>query len=122
MALAQSQAAMTLKCGECEQDIVAYRMTYICRAGHETKEIIDPPTGNVKHEVIEPQLKGTKMSLPPSGSQMVMPFGKHRGEKISDLPSDYIEWCLENLENIRPDLQKEMENQLELRKGHGIDR
>lgn len=24
----------------------------------------------------------------------VMPFGKHRGELIADLPGDYVQWCL----------------------------
>ncbi len=25
-----------------------------------------------------------------------MPFGKHKGEPLSDIPSDYLEWCLDN--------------------------
>lgn len=41
-----------------------------------------------------------------------MPFGKHKGVPLSDVPSHYIEWCLENIErdDIRNMLAKEMEN------------
>jgi exodeoxyribonuclease X len=53
---------------------------------------------------------------------LTMPFGKHKGEKIEDLPTDYIEWCLENVERLSPSIQKEMENQLAGRRGEGIAR
>lgn len=29
----------------------------------------------------------------------IMPFGKYKGQKISELPTDYIHWCMENLSN-----------------------
>jgi hypothetical protein len=29
-----------------------------------------------------------------------MPFGKHRGQRLEDVPHDYLRWCLANLENI----------------------
>lgn len=51
-----------------------------------------------------------------------MPFGKYKGQNVEDLPTDYIEWCLENIERLSPSLQKEMENQLKGRQGEGIDR
>jgi putative quorum-sensing-regulated virulence factor len=51
-----------------------------------------------------------------------MPFGKYKGEKIEDLPTDYIEWCLSEIESLSPSLQAEMEAQLEARQGHGIVR
>ena len=28
-----------------------------------------------------------------------MPFGKHQGTPIGDLPGDYIDWLLENIED-----------------------
>ena len=31
---------------------------------------------------------------------MTMPFGKHKGKNINDLPKDYVIWCLENLTKI----------------------
>jgi exodeoxyribonuclease X len=51
-----------------------------------------------------------------------MPFGKHKGEPIEDLPSDYIEWALRELDSLRPALKEEMENQLTMRGGHGVNR
>lgn len=29
---------------------------------------------------------------------MQIPFGKHKGEDLADIPSDYLEWLLENYE------------------------
>ena len=37
-----------------------------------------------------------------------MPFGKYKGQPIADLPLDYIEWCLDNLE-LRPALASAFE-------------
>lgn len=36
---------------------------------------------------------------------MKMPFGKHRGAAIHDLPDDYLEW-LHGLDNVRGRLRK----------------
>ncbi len=33
---------------------------------------------------------------------MTMGFGKYKGRPLSELPDDYIEWCLENLTELRP--------------------
>jgi uncharacterized protein (DUF3820 family) len=52
---------------------------------------------------------------------MEMPFGKHKGEKLEDVPVDYIEWALENCD-LRPALQAEMEAQLALKRGEGVSR
>ena len=50
---------------------------------------------------------------------MEMPFGKYRGDDLMDLPEDYIEWVLENCD-LRPILQKALEDQLAMRKGEGV--
>tara|TARA_R110002051_G_scaffold311242_1_gene384931 strand:- start:202 stop:357 length:156 start_codon:yes stop_codon:yes gene_type:complete len=39
---------------------------------------------------------------------MEMPFGKHEGEEIEDLPIPYVKWCLKNL-----DLDGWLEEELE---------
>jgi uncharacterized protein (DUF3820 family) len=52
---------------------------------------------------------------------MEMPFGKHKGEKLEDVPTDYLEWALENCD-LRPTLQAEMEAQLALKRGEGVAR
>jgi uncharacterized protein (DUF3820 family) len=28
-----------------------------------------------------------------------IPFGKHKGSKLKDLPPDYITWCVENMKD-----------------------
>ena len=38
-----------------------------------------------------------------------MPFGKHRGVLLSDLPMDYIGWSLKNMTNLDPDLRYSLE-------------
>lgn len=48
-------------------------------------------------------------------------FGQFEGQDIEDLPTDYLEWMAENLDN-RPDLQREAEEQLILREGRGVVR
>lgn len=53
-------------------------------------------------------------------SNYKMPFGKHKGELIADIPSPYLEWCLENIEKLSENLREEMENQIRARKGEGI--
>ena len=57
-----------------------------------------------------------------TASLLRMPFGKHRGEPIEDLPSDYIEWSLANLDSLRPAIKEEMEAQLTMRGGRGVNR
>lgn len=52
---------------------------------------------------------------------MKMPFGKYKGEDLEDLPTDYIDWLLTECD-LLPDLEAELENQLKLRKGHGVSR
>lgn len=49
---------------------------------------------------------------------MKMPWGKHMGEEIGDLPTDYLEWVLGNT-NIAPLYIEEMETELELRSDRG---
>ena len=57
-----------------------------------------------------------------TASLLRMPFGKHRGEPIEDLPSDYIDWALANLDSLRPAIREEMEAQLTMRGGGGVNR
>ena len=54
-------------------------------------------------------------------AEIRMPWGMHKGEKIEDIPTDYIEWALENCD-LRPTLQHEMEAQLALKRGEGVQR
>jgi F420-0:gamma-glutamyl ligase-like protein len=36
---------------------------------------------------------------------MQMPFGKHRGKELSNVPDDYLAWVLDNCERISPTLR-----------------
>jgi uncharacterized protein (DUF3820 family) len=50
-----------------------------------------------------------------------MPFGKYKGVALEDMPTDYLEWCLREM-NLRPDLAEEMEAQIRMRAGEGVQR
>ena len=39
-----------------------------------------------------------------------MPFGKHRGKKLEQLPADYVGWVLGNCDNLDGDLRKSLED------------
>ena len=49
---------------------------------------------------------------------MVMPFGKYRGTPVSDLPEQYVEWCLGNLDDLDPVICRAMKHRLSVVKGH----
>jgi hypothetical protein len=60
-----------------------------------------------------PYPRGRSESTPTS-----MPFGRHKGEKIRDLPDEYIGWMLNNAENLRPPLKGALEAEQQ-RRGTG---
>jgi hypothetical protein len=41
-----------------------------------------------------------------------MPFGKHRGRRIDEIPPNYLLWCLDNMNNLSPTLRRAMEDVL----------
>lgn len=46
---------------------------------------------------------------------MEMPFGKYRGQELSDVPGDYLVWVLENVDmSKRPTLRAAIEQRLGL--------
>ena len=46
---------------------------------------------------------------------MRMPFGKHKGQEIDDLPTDYLRWMIKNLTDLSYSLRTALEDQLEIR-------
>ena len=44
---------------------------------------------------------------------MIMPFGKHRGKRLADIPLSYLRWVLENCEGINAHLRDEIMRLLE---------
>ena len=55
-------------------------------------------------------------------SGMKVSFGKYRGEYIENLDSEYLQWCLDNLDWMKAPERKEFENQLAMRSGKGVNR
>lgn len=54
-----------------------------------------------------------------------MPFGKHKGEFLQDIPTDYLAWLSETLEPGKYNndaVLAEIENQIKLRDGEGVSR
>ena|SRR5215472_303463 len=45
---------------------------------------------------------------------MRMPFGRHKGSEVADLPDDYLEW-LAGLDDLRQRLREAVEGELERR-------
>lgn len=50
-----------------------------------------------------------------------MPFGLYKGERLENVPSDYLMWIVENIED-KDWLTSEAQNQLDLRGGRGVSR
>jgi hypothetical protein len=88
------------------------KVEYLCEKGHSFSELVDLPE----------RKEHPRMNIPGRPGELRIPFGKYKGELIENLPSDYIRWCLENLERLDSDICKEMENQLILRDGGGVSR
>lgn len=45
---------------------------------------------------------------------MEMPFGKHRGKQLSEIPDSYLMWILDNVESLSPTLRYAIELRLGL--------
>ena len=41
----------------------------------------------------------------------VMPFGKHKGKRLDEVPISYFEWAFQNMTELDPDLRIAMEQQ-----------
>lgn len=120
-----------MSCPECKTDkLKVYHVTFECINGHKYTELVAPAEdpkpeeprqaprmtfGRRGHEKI---LDGGEQ--PPE--QLKMPFGKYKGTYIEDLDTDYILWCLGNLERLDERIKTEMENQITMRGGKGVRR
>jgi hypothetical protein len=45
---------------------------------------------------------------PPPAAAVVMPFGKHRGQALGSLPTDYLDWLL-GWDGLRPGLRRDVQ-------------
>lgn len=46
-------------------------------------------------------------------SNIRMPFGKHKGENIEEVPADYLVWLYENKEDLYGDIKEFIDDNLE---------
>lgn len=49
----------------------------------------------------------------------IMPWGKHLGEPICELPSEYLEWALVNIRSLRRSIRAAMAGERAFRRRHG---
>jgi hypothetical protein len=47
-------------------------------------------------------------------------FGKHKGSNLSDVPTDYLQWCLRELTDATDDWRKMVRDELHRRKHEGV--
>ena len=40
---------------------------------------------------------------------MVFPFGKHKGKHLSEVPKEYMQWCMSNMNRLDPKLREAMQ-------------
>jgi hypothetical protein len=56
---------------------------------------------------------------------MIMPWGKHKGRRLSEIPGSYLFWLLEECDSLRDDLrikiQEELRNRIHPKQKTGID-
>lgn len=45
----------------------------------------------------------------PSVDDMVFPFGKHKGKRLGEVPKEYMQWCLSNMNRLDPKLKIAMQ-------------
>lgn len=113
---------MSLHCPRCKtEEVSVVVISYKCKQGHNFSEEVELPGTPTEIPPEPPMMRFTRPG-PAVSSGLRMPFGKHKGELLEDLPTDYIRWCLENLERLDEPYRREMENQLTMRSGGGVVR
>lgn len=45
----------------------------------------------------------------PAVEDMVFPFGKHKGKRLGEVPKEYMQWCLSNMNRLDPKLKIAMQ-------------
>ena len=80
-------------------------------AQHDEMPPVDqePPAYSDEERYQPPASGGTVQG----GWASIMPFGAHKGKPLIQLPTAYIEWCLDNMKNLRPPLRSGLEAALE---------
>ena len=45
----------------------------------------------------------------PAVEDMVFPFGKHKGKRLGEVPKEYMQWCMSNMNRLDPKLKIAMQ-------------
>jgi hypothetical protein len=70
--------------------------------------------GTQAAELLAPSPRPTPQWTPPPYSnpyEVRMPFGLHKGKRLSSVPADYLRWLL-GLKNLKPELRRAVEAEL----------
>ncbi len=70
------------------------------------------PKRTVHRRQVEDYLQSAKQRDAQLSNTLRLPFGKHKGQALSDIPLGYIGWLLQQ-EWVRPYLRTALENELE---------
>ncbi len=127
-----------IRCPECGGEVLSLKVMYHCAKDHVWGELVDRPVTAVGKEPLDAvATTGCKITVggkqvgtvdpTASPAKRKMPFGKYGPSKgdhraLEDIPVDYFEWCLGNMDNLSEDLAAEMQNQIDLKKGKGVKR
>lgn len=117
-----------MNCPHCKTpEVVIAHVSFTCTKGHKWSEDVELPSDtpaltNPGPPLMNIRPRATPEPFPVNPGLLTMPFGKHKGQLIEDLPLDYIMWCLENVDRLSPNIRNEMENQVLLKEGKGVKR
>jgi len=56
-----------------------------------------------------------------SANKRTMPFGKHKGKNLDDVPADYLLWLHEKSDNLNGDLKDYIDDNLDSIKSEAAD-
>lgn len=58
----------------------------------------EPKTRPYEHYATAPSYRGPR---PPSKSDFVLSFGKHKGRRLAEVPTGYLRWVLRNCRDVK---------------------
>jgi hypothetical protein len=89
---------------EGEIDNATRLLIQILRKRNFTAEMLNGVTVKSEPKQPEPKPKPKKAKLDPG--EVVIPFGKHKGQRVNQVPPNYLQWIHDWIDNGDPDLQK----------------
>jgi hypothetical protein len=76
--------------------------------GHALVKDLEEGEGEIREKVVY------RDTVSPYAS-VVLGFGKHRGCRLDEVPADYLEWVLDNFDDLWPETRRAIERYLESR-------